>query len=116
MKTIEVFFKKLNREIIFHIGQNKNENFDVIDIGKQTDLWFHSNNNPSCHVVAIIPEYIEKKDLIQIIKTGALLCKSNTNKLKSMTNVEIIYSQIKHLRKTSIPGCVEILNKKIIKI
>lgn len=47
---------------------------------------------------------------------GALLCKSNTNKLKTIANVEIVYSQIKNLVKTSVPGCVSILNKKIIKI
>jgi len=116
MKTIEVFFKGLNREITFHIGQNQNENFDVIDTGKSNDLWFHSNKMSSCHVVAILPECLEKKDLRQIIKMGALLCKSNTNKLKSIRQVEIIYSLIKNLTKTSVPGCVEILSKKIIKI
>jgi len=116
MKTIDAFIQGLNREITFYIGQNQNENFDVIDTGKPTDLWFHSNNISSCHVVAIIPEYIEKKELKYIIKMGALLCKSNTNKLKSIANVEIVYSQIQNLVKTSVPGCVSILNKKIIKI
>lgn len=116
MKTKALFIERLNREITFHIGQNKNENFEIIDLGKPDDLWFHANIESSCHVVAILPEDIDKKHLRYIIKVGAILCKSNTNKLKSLHNIEIIYSQIKNVTKTSIPGCVEILNKKIIKI
>lgn len=116
MKTKVLYIEGLNREITFHIGQNQNENFEIIDLGKPNDLWFHANNESSCHVVAILPEDIDKKDLRYIIKIGALLCKSNTNKLKSLNNVEIIYSQIKDVVKTLIPGCVKILNKKVIKI
>jgi predicted ribosome quality control (RQC) complex YloA/Tae2 family protein len=116
MKTNILFIQGLNREITFYIGKNQNEHFDIIDLGKENDLWFHANDISSCHVVAIIPEDIERKDLRYIIKIGALLCKTNTNKLKSLKNVEIIYSEIKDVVKTLIPGCVKILNKKIIKI
>ena len=116
MKTKVLFVQGVNREITFYIGENQNENFDVIDLGKQHDIWFHANNISSCHVVAILPEDIEKKDLRYIIKIGALLCKSNTNKLKLLRNVEITYSQLKNVVKTTIPGCVEVLNKKVIKI
>jgi len=114
MKTKVLFVKELNREITFYIGENKNENFDVIDLGKPDDLWFHVNNMSSCHVVAILPEDIEKKDLRYIIKIGAILCKTNTKKLKSLNNIEIIYAQIKHVVKTLIPGYVEILSGKTI--
>jgi predicted ribosome quality control (RQC) complex YloA/Tae2 family protein len=116
MKTKILFVQGLNREITFHIGENQNENFDVIDLGKPHDIWFHANNISSCHVVAVIPEDIKKNDLRYIIKIGALLCKSNTNKLKSLNNVDIIYSQVKNVIKTLVPGCVKILNKKMIKI
>lgn len=114
MKTKVLFVQGLNREITFYIGENQNENFDVIDLGNPDDLWFHVNKMSSCHVVAILPEDIEKKDLRYIIKIGAMLCKSNTNKLKSLNNTEIIYAKIKHVVKTLIPGCVEILNGKTI--
>jgi len=114
MKTKVLFVQGLNREITFYIGENQNENFDVIDLGNPDDLWFHVNKMSSCQVVAILPEDIEKKDLRYIIKIGAMLCKSNTNKLKSLNNTEIIYAKIKHVVKTLIPGCVEILNGKTI--
>jgi hypothetical protein len=41
-----------------------------------------------------------------IITAGALLCKNNTNKLKSMKNVNIIYTKITNVVKTNVPGCV----------
>ena len=114
MKTKILFVQGLNREITFYIGENQHENFDVIDLGKPDDLWFHINNMASCHVVAILPEDVEKNDLRYIIKIGAILCKTNTNKLKSLNKIEIIYAQIKHVVKTLIPGCVEILSGKTI--
>jgi hypothetical protein len=57
---------------------------------------------------------IDKKELRYVIKTGALLCKNNTNKLKSIKNVEIIYTQIKNITKTDIDGCVLTQNVKTI--
>lgn len=115
MKTEILFIQGLNKEITFYIGQNKNENFDVIDKGNSVDLWFHAVNESSCHVVAIMPNNIIKKDKKYIIKAGALLCKNNTNKLKTIKNVAFIYTEIKNIEKTIIPGCVTIKNdKKII--
>lgn len=116
MKTEKLFIQGLNREIIFYIGKNQNENFEVIKQGKPDDLWFHANNISSSHVVAIIPSDIKKKELLYIIKRGALLCKNNTNKLISLKNVEIVYTKIKNIEQTNIPGCVNILNSKIISV
>lgn len=114
MKTIVLFVKGLNRDITFCVGQNKKDNFELLDVGKPDDLWFHASSHSSCHVLAIIPEDIGKKDLMYIIKIGASLCKSNTNKLRSLCDVEIIYSSIKNVHKTAIPGCVNVFNKKSI--
>jgi len=114
MKTEILFINGLNREITFYIGKNQNENFDVIDMGEDEDIWFHANNISSSHVVAIIPKDIIKKEIYYIIKTGALLCKINTNKLKSLKKVEFIYTQIKNIKKTDIVGCVNVENQKFI--
>jgi predicted ribosome quality control (RQC) complex YloA/Tae2 family protein len=100
MKTETVFIQVLKREIVFHIGKNKGDNFEVIDNGKSNDIWFHAKDISSCHVVCKLPEQISKKDLRYVIKVGALLCKNNTNKLKSIKNVEIIYTYIKNIVKT----------------
>lgn len=112
MKTEKIFIQPLKREIVFHIGKNKNENFEVIDMGSSNDLWFHAKDEPSCHVVCKIPDDINKEDLRYIIKTGAVLCKRNTNKLKNQSNIEIIYTQIKNILKTETPGRVLTQNTK----
>jgi len=49
-----------------------------------------------------------------IIKKGAILCKQNTNKLKSCKNVSIIYTNITNVTKTDILGSVIATNTKCI--
>ncbi len=114
MKTETLFIQGLNREITFHIGQHKSDNFDVIDLGNPDDLWFHVLTESSCHVVAIIPENINKKDRRYIIKVGAHLCKKYTSKLNRANNVEIVFTEIKNVEKTECVGCVKIKSGKTI--
>jgi predicted ribosome quality control (RQC) complex YloA/Tae2 family protein len=114
MKTENVFIQTLNREIVFHIGKNQYENFDIIDNNDPNDIWFHAKDDSSCHVVCKLPNDIEKRDLRYIIKIGALLCKTNTNKLKNIINVPIIYTKLKNITKTEIVGCVKTQNTKTI--
>ena len=114
MKTETIFIQAIKRNITFYIGKNQDENFEVIDNGAENDLWFHAKNISSCHVVGIIPDDIDKKEIRYIVTVGALLCKNNTNKLKSLKNVEITYTQIKNITKTNIRGCVETQNTKTI--
>ena len=114
MKTENVFINALKREVIFYIGKNQNENFEVIDKGTTHDLWFHAADISSCHVVCNVPQGIDKKELRYIITAGALLCKNNTNNLKSMKNVNIIYTKITNVVKTNVPGCVVTKDTKTI--
>ena len=114
MKTETILIKGLNREITFYIGKNQSDNFDVIDKGESNDLWFHSKNESSCHVVCKVPVDIQKKQFYYIIKTGALLCKQNTNKLKTEKKVEIMYTPCKNIVKTEVAGCVITKNSKTI--
>jgi len=114
MKTENIYIDALKREITFHIGKNQSENFPVIDKGKLTDLWFHAKDLSSCHVVCEIPDNLSKKEMRYVINMGALLCKSNTNKIKSIKNIEIIYTFIKNVTKTDVLGCVVTKNTKTI--
>ena len=114
MKTEIVFIKELKREVTYYIGKNQEENFSVIDKGNPDYLWFHAADISSCHVVCEVPDDINKKELRYIITTGALLCKNNTNKLKSIRNVNILYTKISNVIKTDVSGCVLTNNTKII--
>ena len=111
MKTEIVYFCNIKEEITFYIGKNDKDNFDVIDMGEPNDIWFHSNEGSSCHVVAKIPEDINKKKMFTIIKKGALLCKENTNKLKSQSNHVFMYTYVKNVVKTDVPGSVILTEK-----
>lgn len=116
MKTTDIYFQKENICVTFYIGQNANDNFYVIDNSKPTDIWFHLKDISSCHVVACMPEdiNIDKKFMKKIINTGALLCKTNTLKAKTIDNVEVIYTSIQFVTKTKVPGSVIAEKTKIV--
>jgi predicted ribosome quality control (RQC) complex YloA/Tae2 family protein len=104
--------------IKFFIGGNAKENFEIIDLAKPDDLWFHVDDLPSCHVIASISDIIDnksKKDIRYIVKQGALLCKKYS-KYKSVSELPITYTYISNVHKTDIIGSVITTNSKIIKI
>ncbi len=115
MKRINFHFDSLNMSIEYIIGQNAIDNFKIIDEANEYDMWFHIENHPSCHVLCSIPDNISKKDLLKIIKRGALCCKENS-KYKSEQSVSVIYTYVKNLVKTDIVGSVIANNSKSIKI
>ena len=102
MKTHQVYIEKISETITFTIGTNAQENFDIIDAAEETDLWFHVHENPSCHVVAAIPnaEKYNHKEIAYIAKQGACICKQYS-KYASHKKLPIIYSKIKDITKSS---------------
>ena len=94
MKQETVFFDNIVDDVIYYIGTSASDNFKVIDMGKPDDIWFHAKDLSSCHVVAQIPDYIDKQGIKTIIKRGVQLCKQNTNKLSIIENVDFIYTKI----------------------
>jgi predicted ribosome quality control (RQC) complex YloA/Tae2 family protein len=114
----EVFIPKLNLDITFVIGQNAAENFQIIDDSQPNDLWFHVTEFPSCHVIAKINDImdsINRKDIKYIVKQGAILCKQHS-KYKSVKNLDINYTEISNVQKTSVVGSVITSNTKNITI
>ena len=107
MITKSIFIQAINREIEFYIGENAQDNFDIIDMCKPIDLWFHLHNESSCHVIANIPSDVvfNKKQLSKIITQGAVCCKQYS-KAKSKQNVEICYTRLVNIVKTHVIGQV----------
>lgn len=99
-------------EIVYNIGKNAQDNFDIIENSKDTDIWFHAKDYSSCHVIACINHLYDKKIINKIIKHGALLCKLNTRKLKNIKNLKIIYALVKDVIKTKDIGSVTVKNNK----
>lgn len=131
-RVVTKYIPSLKKNIVYKIGTNDKNNFELIDTAHKDDLWFHLNNESSCHVIACLknityttldddmPNYydldfhdLDKKQKQQIIKQGALLCKQYS-RLKSMKNVEIIYTKIENVEKTNIVGTVSTFKSKII--
>jgi phosphoketolase len=117
MKTELRNIPALNCEIQFVVGTDAQDNFNIIDAAELTDMWFHLSGYSSCHVIAKMPHDIalDKKQKLQIIKQGALICKQNS-KRKSEQNVDVIYTTISNITKTKIIGQVETANVKHIDI
>ena len=91
---------------------------DIIEFaGKFDPQPFHIDDNASCHVIGSLPEdtIFSKKQLMYIIKQGAILCKQ-FSKYKSHKNVSIVYTAIKNVTMTNIPGSVNIQSSKNISI
>lgn len=118
MKTINIHFPELNKMISYLIGQNKRDNFDVIDEGVEDDIWFHAKNDSSCHVICILPNEIilteQQKRLL--VEKGAEICKMFTRKLISLHKVPILYTEIKNITKTKTLGLVNAINTNTIVI
>jgi predicted ribosome quality control (RQC) complex YloA/Tae2 family protein len=98
----EVFEYK-SIEYIFFIGKNKEENFKIIDESVETDIWFHVNDEPSCHV--ILKNTDKLRDIPkQVIKKGAYLCKINSKAKTKLAT--IMYTPLMHVTKTDVIGQV----------
>ena len=119
MKTIVKYIQGLNLEVEFLIGQNKEDNFKIIDSSEPEDIWFHASNISSCHIIASITKTnvkLDKKQLRYILKQGALLCKQYTNKVAKEKFVEIVYTNVKNVKKTEVIGTVETFGTKVLTI
>lgn len=113
----EILIPSLQSKILYTVGKNSQNNFDIIDAASPNDLWFHIEGESSCHVIASLPLEIklDKKQLRQIVTQGAVLCKSKS-RYKSNKNVSIIYTKVENVTKCYPIGTVIAENTKTIVI
>jgi predicted ribosome quality control (RQC) complex YloA/Tae2 family protein len=104
-----------NIEITYNIGTSAQDNSDLVIASNPQDIWFHVQDLPSCHVVAVMSENekLDKKKMRAIVKQGAVICKKHS-KYASHKNLPIIYTKIEDVQKTNIPGSVAATNTKTI--
>jgi predicted ribosome quality control (RQC) complex YloA/Tae2 family protein len=102
-------------EVEYYIGKSAKENFDIIDLAEPHHIWFHIAGQPSGHVIAAIPDNLDRKARVYIVKQGAVLCKQYS-KFASLKNVEIVYAFVKDLQKGDRLGSVTVQNEKTITI
>jgi len=98
----------INDNIIYKLGRNAQENFQLIDEANEINSdywWFHLEDYPSGHCIV----HAKDLDKSNVIFAGSLV--KSYSKLKNQKKVNIIYLQIKYIRKTKTVGEV-ILNQK----
>ena len=94
---------------LIKIGENKEENDQLVAKAKQADLWFHLANLPSCHVIMNCTK--KSPATKEMIEYCAKLVKENT-KYKNHNKLKVHYTTIKNVKRTDTPGKV-ILKGKI---
>ena len=95
-------------EYTINIGKNKEENWQLIDNASATDIWFHIDDQPSCHVVLNNDQKVKLRDIPrQVLKRAAYLCKINSA-AKTMPKCNVIYTVMSEIKKTDIVGQVVI--------
>jgi predicted ribosome quality control (RQC) complex YloA/Tae2 family protein len=116
MITKTIRFPNINGlEINYYIGKSAKENFEIIDAAMDHHLWFHVEGEPSGHVIAEMPDTMNKKYMRYIVKQGAVLCKQHS-KYSSQPNCKIVYTNIEYVNKSDKLGSVTISNSKTITI
>ena len=104
MKTKVIYIPSLHDSITYKIGENAEENDCLIDQAGPNDIWFHVYNKKSCHVIACLPEKIERKNIKYVVSQGAVLCKQFS--YPSEKNLPIVFTRRRHIEKTDTPGLV----------
>ena len=95
MKTFTV------EEIGIILGENANENEQVINESHPDFIWLHLDKFPSGHVV--IQSNVVSQQILQI---AAQKCLENT-KYKNLKNISVIFTTISNLKFTEKKGEVE---------
>jgi len=78
-------------DVFFVIGQNQQDNWDILSQAKQNEWFFHLDKLPSCYVIVKTDELTTA-----LINHAAFLCKENS---KFNMTVKIIYTQVKNVSK-----------------
>ena len=107
-----------NVYVLFLIGTNATENTNLIEDSDENCYWFHADGSPSCHIVLTLDDQIrdlKAKTKNKIFKQGCVLCKQNTNALKSTKNTKFVFTTISNLITGDKPGSVYFKDDNILK-
>lgn len=98
-------------EFIFKLGNNAQENNQLLDEANQNDIWLHLENHPSPHGILFAEEIPNKNIIYQCAEEI-----KNNSKLKNQKNVKIMFTQRRFIKKTNTLGTVIVSKKNIIKV
>lgn len=107
MKNYTYYDNKLEQDLEIRIGENAQENWDLISDSSKMDIWFHLDKYPSSHVVIKVPSKTLKIENLSssTINYAASLCKEHS-KYIGQINIGVIYTYIKYIKKGDTVGSV----------
>ena len=93
-------------DIVYYIGKDAKDNWDLIQNADETDIWIHLQDHPSPHV--IIEKSIDMKHDMKHIMFGCQLCKQYS-KLKTKKSVSISVLEMRFVKKGKSVGEAKLL-------
>lgn len=79
------------------VGESAQDNWDIIEAANSSDIWFHVNGIPSCHVVLESDGIPLSKIHVAVLKYCAGLCKAGS-KHANFKAVSVIYTEIRNVK------------------
>jgi predicted ribosome quality control (RQC) complex YloA/Tae2 family protein len=105
-----IFVEENDKEYVILIGKNALGNEKIIKISHPESVWMHLNNISSAHIILQSNgDNIPKRHLHQVAK---MLFEYKKSAPKS---ANVIYTQVKNVKLTKVPGTVITKNTNIIK-
>ena len=99
-------------DLVFSIGKNAADNWNLIDHSVAGDIWVHLHNHPSGHVIIENTKEIDEEH----IQYACELCKERS-KLKYKKGVKCSVLDRKYVKKGKAKGEVKLLSEpKIVKV
>jgi len=86
-----------NKIYAIKVGESAQDNWDIIEAADNSDIWFHVNDIPSCHVVLEADGMLLSKIHVAVLKYCAALCKAGS-KRANFKAVTVIYTEIRNVR------------------
>jgi len=105
MKEEKITDRNLDIELTYWIGENAQDNWDIIDKANPKDIWFHLAGESSSHIILRLPKKIRRQQLSkQTLFHCANICKEHS-KFASFKK-KVVYTEIFNLSKGEKPGSV----------
>jgi predicted ribosome quality control (RQC) complex YloA/Tae2 family protein len=79
---------------VYILGQNAQDNWDILDKAEGTDYFFHLTSFPSCYVIFKCLDIPTNENIIK----AAQICKENT-KYRNLKNLRVDYCPCSNIKK-----------------
>ena len=97
------------------VGKSWQENEALIKASGPSDVWFHLDNQPSCHVILKNEFNVPFNRITKsLLKKCSLLVKQNTNKCIEHEKQTIVYTNVDNIQLTG-HGSVQFKNEQCVK-